>query len=170
MPLVLGLEVVDVSAVAMDFLADRMTGPVDEPVAVAGLHDDRAADVVYFAAAGKPPGCHFLLHIVDRGITRACHNPEDLRLTLGHLLSDKTGPGDVAVYAAGGYQFCPEIDEHQIPSIDFAGLFLRGRIMRISSVCIDGHDRRGIGVHAPRGDLAEDELLQAVFAKIVIIV
>ena len=41
--------------------------------------------------------------------------------------------------------------------------------MRVSSVVIDRHDRRGIGVHAPRGDLAEDELLQAVFAKIFII-
>ena len=60
-PLVLGLKVVDVGAVAMDFLADRMAGAVDKPVAVAGFRDDSAADVVYFASAGKSPGCHFLL-------------------------------------------------------------------------------------------------------------
>src|SRR5207249_6197970 len=48
-----GFEVVDVGAVAVNFLADRVPGAVDEPVSVSRLPDHTAAHIVHIPASSE---------------------------------------------------------------------------------------------------------------------
>ena len=77
----LGLQIVDVHAVAVDMLADRMPGPVDELRAVSGVPHHRLAGVVHFPAVA---GSAFGEPAADEGhgrVARVAHDAEDLHDT-----------------------------------------------------------------------------------------
>ena len=97
--LVVGLEVVEVRAGAVDFVSDVVAGAMSEVVAEAGGADDGAGGIVGFEAAdgavggeGRPDGA-------DGGVAGVADGFEDELLAFGWLAADDAGPGDVVVDA-----------------------------------------------------------------------
>src|SRR5437870_11394718 len=154
-----GLEVVDVGAVAVDFVADRVPGAVKEPVSVSRLPDHAAALVVHIPAAREAACAYFLLDERDGGVARARDDGEDLGGAGRHALADVTGPGDVPVHAARRRVLRPQVDQDQVPAPDRRRAILRRGVVRVGGVGVDGGDGRRVRVHAARGDAGQDVLL-----------
>src|SRR5205085_2059842 len=86
------LEIIDVHAVAMAFFADGMAGAMGELLAVTGLLDHAAGDIVHLGAADPFPFPNIPPHELRRGIAGFPDDIEDPDVILRHGVADETGP------------------------------------------------------------------------------
>src|SRR5512146_150902 len=107
---VLRLETVDIGSVAMDLLADRVTGTVDEPVAVAGSLDHAPTSRIDFIPEWAMARLNLRTHKIESGIATLPDQIKNLPVSRGHLSSDIGSPGDVCIDGANFLLFCPEVD------------------------------------------------------------
>ncbi len=91
----MGFEVVEVSAIAMEFGGDVVTGAVGEPFAEACGTDDVAGGVVGLPACDGGAGGEGLLDGGDGGVSGVTDGVEDQVFAFGGLAVDDAGPGDV---------------------------------------------------------------------------
>ena len=140
--LVVGLEVIEVGAVAVEGDFDIVAGAVGEEVAEAGVADDGAGGVV-----GLPAGDGAALGVgaldgFDGGIAGVADGVEDELLAGGGVASDDAGPGDVVPDGGGiglfgiacGGELGPDVDEDEVAGADGAGGFAGGLVMGVGGV------------------------------------
>ena len=138
----MGLEIVEVRAVAVERDFDVVAGAVGEEVAEAGVADDGAGGVVGLPAGdgaalgvGALDGC-------DGGVAGVADGVEDELLAGGGFAADDGGPGDV-VPDGGGVglggidgvgQLGPDVDEDEVAGADGAGGFGGGLVVGVGGV------------------------------------
>jgi hypothetical protein len=113
-----GLEVVHVGAVAVNFLADVMPNTVNEVVAIPGIIDHAAARGVNLP---RLQGTSCGVRIADapnRRVAGGGHDGEDLLEPLRHLLSDESHASQVAVNSPRPIKLGPEVNQHKITGAD----------------------------------------------------
>ena len=98
---VVGFEVVEVGAAAVELGADVVAGAVGEVVAEAGVADDVAGGVVGLPAGDGLVGGEGVLDGCDGGVAGVADGVEDELLAVGGLAADDAGPGDVVVDGVG---------------------------------------------------------------------
>ena len=99
--LVVGFEIVEVRAGAVDFVGDVVAGAVREILGEAGGANHGAGGVVGFEAADRAALGEGVFDGADGGIARVADGFEDVLLVLGGLAADDAGPGDVVEDAVG---------------------------------------------------------------------
>jgi len=98
----------------MHFFTDEMAGPMQEEVAVPGVLNHGAADMIDFPSKGKLARRY---PFPDEGQCRIAPSTdlvENHALYGGHPHSGVPRPGNVAIHGAGRGPFCPEIDQNKI--------------------------------------------------------
>jgi hypothetical protein len=131
---VVGFEVVEVGAGAVDVGADVVAGAVGEPTGVSGVADDGAGGVVGLVAGDgrvSDVGC---LDGRDGGVAGAANGGEDGLFALGGFAVHDAGPCDVVVDGAGLRELGPEVDEDEVSAADGAGVFGGGLVVRVGGV------------------------------------
>src|SRR4029077_13645150 len=91
--LVARLQVVDVHAVAVDLVADRMAGAMEEVGAEAALLDEAAGHVVHLVAVDGASRGGRILHEADGGVAGALDGLPDLAHPRGNLRAAESHPG-----------------------------------------------------------------------------
>src|SRR5438067_72819 len=156
------LEVIDVHAVAVAFLADRVAGAMGELFAVPGALDHAARDIVDFRAVNSFSFTHIFADEFRRGIPRFPDDVEDADVFFRHGVSDEAGPGLVGVDRARLAEFANDIEQDEVAALDRRRRLARWEIMRVRGICVHGDDavlfRHSFLVEPPR-----DELLDVVF-------
>src|SRR5271157_4918063 len=153
-PLLVGLEVVHVGPVAVDFLADVVAGAVDEVCAVAGVDDHLAAGVVHFPALQGPASGVGGTNARHRGVAGPGDNGEDALVGLGDGLAREPDPGQVAVNRAGLVELAPQIDQHEFTRPDHPVLAGNWLVVRA-----DADDRWAVGRHSVALEVIHDRRL-----------
>ena len=97
----MGLEVVEVGAVAVQGDFDVVAGAVGEEVAKAGVADDGAGGVVGLPAGDGAAFGVGALNGLDGGIAGVADGVEDELLAGGGVASEDAGPGDVVPDGGG---------------------------------------------------------------------
>ena len=82
LPLVLGLEVVDIGPGPMNLLADRVTCSVNEIPTVSGSLDHLTTGIVGVTAATGSAGTNLLTDILEAGVSSSADDVEDLDILL----------------------------------------------------------------------------------------
>ena len=137
--LVVGFEVVEMRAVAVDFGADVVAGAVGEPVAEAGVADDVAGGVVGLPAGDGLVGGEGVLDGFDGGVAGVADGGEDELFALGGLAVDDAGPGDVVPDGGGVVgELGPDVDEDEVAFADGAGVGGGGLVVRVGGVGAGG--------------------------------
>src|SRR5579875_1029717 len=93
--LVVGFQVVEVGAVAVQLRGDVVAGSVGEEVRKTGVADEVARGVVGLPAGDGLGGGVGLLHAGDGGIAGVAHQGEDLLFARCGFAAYHAGPGDV---------------------------------------------------------------------------
>src|SRR5437867_7099553 len=119
-PVVAGLEIVEMHAVSMHLLADRMPRPVDEAIAVAETLDHRARRVIHLAAPDRPTGTERPAHKLDRGVPRVTNRREDGPMALGRRDAHVGNLGVVGVDRSRSRPLGPGVDKKVVSSADRA--------------------------------------------------
>ena len=99
--LVVGLEVVEVRAGAVNFVGDVVAGAVGEVVGESGRADDGAGRIVGFEAADGAAVGEGLLDGGDGSVAGVADGFKDALLALAGFAADDAGPGDVVEDAVG---------------------------------------------------------------------
>ena len=99
---VVGFEVVEVRAGAVNLVGDVVAGAVGEEVGEAGVADDGAGGIVGLEAADGAVLGEGLLDGCDGGVAGVADGFKDQSALLRGFAADDAGPGDVVEDAAGG--------------------------------------------------------------------
>ncbi len=83
LPIIAGLKIVHVGAVAVDVLADGMSVAVDEKIAVALALDDVSRRVIHLVAVDDSALAHRPLHETDGRVARLSYHSEDFNGPFG---------------------------------------------------------------------------------------
>ena len=140
--LVVGLEVVEVGAVAVEGDFDVVAGAVGEVIAEAGFADDGAGGII-----GLPAGDGALLGVgalddFDSSVAGIAHGVEDELLAGGGVAMDDGGPGDVVPDGfgvglrgiGGAGELGPDIDEDEVAGAKGAGRLAGGFVVGVGGV------------------------------------
>jgi hypothetical protein len=157
--LVVGFEVVEVSAVAVDADGDVVAGAVGEEGGEAGVADDVAGGVVGLPAGDGTAFGVGALDDGDGGVAGVADGVEDEVLAIGGGAADDAGPGDVVPDGGGVVgQLGPDIDEDEVTLADGAGGFGRGVVVGVGGVGAGGAVGAVVGPEAGLGDFGVEEL------------
>lgn len=162
---VVGFEVVEVSAIAVDFLADGVSRAVDEGGSVACVFDDVTGRSVEFPAL---EGAALVVGFSgggDGGVTGAGDDGEDFLIFFRDGGTDEGDPGEVAVDSARAVELGPEVEEDEVALADggIVGSGL-GFEVGIAAVRADADDGRAIGGEAVAVEVVHDGGLDLAFA------
>jgi len=116
--IVVGLEVIEVRAIAVDALVEAVTGAVDKVLSISRLRDHPAGDAVEIAAANFFAAREGLVRSLAGGLARVPNDTEYLEHLFRGFAADEGAPGDVGVDRAGLCLPGPDIEEQQIPGAD----------------------------------------------------
>ena len=131
---VVGFEVVEMRAGAVNLVRDVVAGAMGEEISEAGGANDGAGGIVGLEAADGPVRGEGLLDSGDRGVARAADGVKDELLFLRGLAADDAGPGDVVEDAGRRVETAPDIDEEEVALADGRGA-LGGGLVVLSRRC-----------------------------------
>src|SRR6478736_6442265 len=94
---VLGFQVVDIGSITMDFLTDRVAGPMNEEVAVACCSNRITADIIDFPSARKSACSQLILDKRQCRIAPALNMLKDHALPCWYLLPGIPCPSDIPI-------------------------------------------------------------------------
>lgn len=183
--LVVGFEVVEVCAGAVDFVADIMTRAVGEVFSKAGVNDDAAGGVISLVAVDGAVGGEGLFYGGDSGVAGGGDGGEDFLFDFCGLAADDGGPGDVVV-DAGDRDFiglallrrgftrralgwvveaAPDVDEEKVAVFDLSTVLGGGVVMRIRRVLVDADVRAVLPGDALRAHLVAEPFFEVVLGE-----
>ena len=116
--IVVGFEVIEVRAIAVDALVEAVTGAVDKILSISRICDHPAGDAVEIAAADLLAAREGRVRSLAGGLARVPHYAEYLQHFRGRLTSYKGAPGDVGVDRAGLGLLGPDIEKQQVSGAD----------------------------------------------------
>src|SRR5579863_1070305 len=124
----------------MDFGADRVSGAVNEIVAVPGFLDVVADGAIDFPACHGASAGDAIDHRIDADVARVTHDGENFSHAVRRGLTDETGPCDVVINGAGSILFRPNVEQNEVALANGRGAFHMWLVVRIAAISIDGYD------------------------------
>ncbi len=101
-------EPVHIRAIAMDLLPDTVSGAMHEILAVTSFLDRLARRVVHFPSMNLPFLGDGFLNKFHGIVSRLPHDAENLRVRVGHSITEVADPRDVIINAAGTSRAWPK--------------------------------------------------------------
>jgi hypothetical protein len=159
-PLIPGLQVVDVHAVAVDLIPDGVAGAVQEVRPVAALFDVASRDVVDVGSANRPSFGDRMRDEVDGRVAGTLDGLPDLTNPVGHRPATVAHPRRVVVDGARvARDLGPEVDEDEaLPDLPVVRS-CRGLEVRVGDMVVYGDDAGMIGREAVLLEAPGDERL-----------
>jgi hypothetical protein len=160
-PLIPGLQVVDVHAVAVDLIPDGVAGAVQEVRPVAALLDIAPRNVVDIRPSDRPSFGDRMRDEIDSRVAGPFDGLPDLAHLVGHGAPAVAHPGRVVVHGARVVRdLGPEIDQDEVPLPDLAVVrSCRGLEVRVGGMVVHGDDAGMIGREAVLLKTPPDERL-----------
>jgi hypothetical protein len=163
---VVGLEVVEMGAIAVELGRNIVAGPVGEEVGEACRADDGAGGVVGLPAGDGGVGGEGLLDDGDGGVAGIADSVEDEVLAVGGFAVDDAGPGDVVPDGLGVVgELGPDVDEDEVAAADGFGGGAGGLVVGVGGVGADGDVGAVLGDHASLCDSALEEFDDGEFVS-----
>ena len=163
---VVGFEVVEVGAVAVELGCDVVAGAVGEPGGEAGGGDEIAGGVVGLPAVDGDVGGVGVFDGFTGGEARVADGVEDLGFAGGGGAVEDSGPGDVVPDGLGVVgQLGPDVDEEEVAVADGAGGVGGGFVVGVGGVGAGGAVGPVVGEEAFAGDALLEEGDDVVFGE-----
>src|SRR5689334_13725643 len=126
----------------MKLSTDAMPGTMHEVGTVTCLRDDIACGIVYVTTTYRRTCRQTLPHKSNRTITGTTHRLKHLALTCWNLItrSHKGHPGQITPDCIGTRESCPEVEEHQITTTQWAMQSSSRLIMWIAGIIVHCHN------------------------------
>ena len=147
-PVVVGLVVVHVHAVAVHVLAEAVSGPMDELRSEASAFDDFPAGAVDFVSPEVTAIADRRLHQCDGRVAPVACGGKGRRELGRRRGPRKADPGDVGEHRTRFWQLTPEIDQNALVGTNLPVGGASGLIVRIAGVLLRRHVRHRVG-HQP---------------------
>jgi len=162
-PVVMGLVVVHVDAVAVHRFAQAVPRPVKDAVAVAGVSQDRSRRAIDFPPAHVLTGPDAALNQPDPGISCVADGGECPRHPLRNLPSRVPHPRDVRKHRPRPIQLTPEVEQDEVVGANGPGGGRRRQIVRVAGVFTGRDVWLGVADEALVGEPSRHQLLDVVF-------
>ena len=135
--IVVGFEVVEVCAGAVNLLGDVVAGAVGKELGESGGLDNGAGGIVGFEAADGEVLGEGLFNGGDGSVAGVADGLKDELLPGAGLAANDAGPGDVVVDGAGLVDAAPDVDEDKVALADGGGELGGGLIVGVGAIGVD---------------------------------
>ena len=163
--LILGLQIIDISAIPVDLLADRVPRAVQKPLSIPGGPDHLPTYLIHFPAAGEIPIGSPAAHEGEGLISRLADDLENLAVTGRHAGTDVARPRNVCIDTPGLRPLRPEVDEHKVSFTEHRRSLCRRSIMRNGAMSVCRSNRRAGCHQSMLPYTGHNELLESVFRQ-----